>query len=103
MTIARRLILLLAIPLVAMVAVGIFTRMQLAQMEARTRFVAESRIGALATLGNVSRGFTEMRVDARAYLLARTPRERDEARQSFEERDKGVTRLLQHYADDLVF
>src|ERR1051325_2493407 len=103
MTIDRRLILLLAIPLLAMVAVGIFTRIQLAQIESRTRFVAESRIAALATLGNVSRGFTEMRVSVRSYLLARTPRERDEVRLSFDGREKDVTRLLQHYADDLVF
>src|SRR5258706_3297707 len=103
MTIARRLIFLPAFPLLAMVGVGIFTRMQLAQIEARTRFVAESRISALATLGNISRGFTEMRVNVRGYLLAGTPRERDEVRLSFDSREKDVTRLLQHYADDLVF
>src|SRR4051812_23586378 len=103
MTIARRLILMLALPLVAMAGVGILTRIQLAQIESRTRFISESRIAALATLGNVSRGFTEMRVSVRAYLLARTPRERDEVKLSFDSREKDVARLLQHYADDLVF
>ena len=69
MTIAKRLIVLLAVPLVALVGLGVFTRLQL-EIEARSRFVAESRIVALATLGNLSRSFAELRVNVRSYLLA---------------------------------
>ena len=72
MTIAKRLIILLTVPLVALVGLGVFTRLQLAQIEARSRFVAESRIVALATLGNLSRGFAELRVNVRSHLLATT-------------------------------
>ena len=43
MTIAKRLIILLTVPLAALVGLGIFTRLQLAQIEAHSRFVAESR------------------------------------------------------------
>ena len=48
-TIARRLVVLLTVPLVALLGLGVFTRLQLAEIEARSRLVAESRIVALAT------------------------------------------------------
>jgi hypothetical protein len=51
MTIAKRLILLLAVPLLGF---GIFTRLQLERIEERSRLVAQSCIDALATLGNFS-------------------------------------------------
>ena len=50
MTIAKRLILLLAVPIVALLAFGIFTRLQLSKIEERSRFVAESRLVALTTV-----------------------------------------------------
>jgi hypothetical protein len=36
---------------------GIFTRVQLARIEARSRFVAETQIGSFAALGNISWSF----------------------------------------------
>ena len=102
MTIAKRLIVLLAVPLVGLVGLGVFTRLQLAQIEARSRFVAESRIVALATLGNLSRGFAEMRVNVRSYVLAETDAQRAAARAAFDADEQDVNRLLQQYADGLV-
>jgi signal transduction histidine kinase/CheY-like chemotaxis protein/CHASE3 domain sensor protein len=101
-TIAKRLIVLLAVPLVALLGLGVFARLQLAEIEARSRFVAESRIVALATLGNLSRSFAEMRVNVRSYLLARTDAQRATARAAFNEDERAVSRLLQQYADGLV-
>ena len=46
MTIARRLILLLAVPLLAFLAMGAFTGLELARIETSTRFVADFRIAA---------------------------------------------------------
>jgi signal transduction histidine kinase/DNA-binding response OmpR family regulator/HPt (histidine-containing phosphotransfer) domain-containing protein/CHASE3 domain sensor protein len=103
MTIAKRLILLLTVPLLALVGLGVFTRVQLAKIEARSRFVAESRIVALATLGNLSRGFAEMRVNVRSYLLTTDDQQRATARAAFEDDEQDVNRLLQQYADRLVF
>ncbi len=102
MTIAKRLALLLALPLMALLGLGIFTRYQLSKIEERSRFVAESRIEALATLGNLSRSFVELRVDVRVYLLATAETERTAARASFDEDERELNRLLKHYADDLV-
>jgi two-component system sensor histidine kinase/response regulator len=102
MTIATRLIILLAVPLVALLGLGVFTRLQLAKIEAQSRFVAESRIVALATLGNLSRSFSELRVNLRSHLLAANDAERAAARALFNEDEAEVNRLLQEYADDLV-
>ena len=102
MTIAKRLIVLLTVPLVALLGLGVFSRLQLAEIEARSRFVAESRITALATLGNLSRGFAEMRVNVRGYLLATTDAQRRAARAAFDADEQDVVRLLATYADNLV-
>ncbi len=102
MTIAKRLIILLTVPLLALVGLGVFSRLQLAKIEARSRFVAESRIVALATLGNLSLSFAELRVNVRSYLLAADDAQRAAARAAFAEEEQDVTRLLRDYADNLV-
>src|SRR5207247_1463484 len=102
MTIGRRLIILLAFPLLALVGLGIFTRVQLARIETRTRFGAESRVDALATLGNLTRSFVEMRVSVRSFLLATSPQQQAAARKAFDQNEGTVTRLLERYADHLV-
>jgi len=101
-SIARRLVVLLTVPLVALLGLGVFTRLQLTQIEARSRFVAESRIIALATLGNLSRSFAELRVNVRSYLLAENDMQRAAARAAFDEDEQDVNRLLRQYADGLV-
>ena len=102
MTIAKRLIVLLTVPLVALLGLGVFARVQLAEIESRGRFVAESRITALATLGNLSRGFAELRVNVRAYVLATTDAQRRAAREDFDDDEQDVVRLLTTYADNLI-
>ena len=102
MTIAKRLIILLTVPLAALLGLGIFTRLQLERIEERSRFVAESRIVALATLGNLSRSFAELRVNLRSHLLATTDAQRAEARRQFDDDEQDVARRMQEYADGLV-
>ena len=102
MTIAKRLIILLTVPLAALVGLGIFTRLQLERIEERSRFVAESRIVALATLGNLSRSFAELRVNLRSHLLATTDAQRADARRQFDDDEQYVARRMQEYADGLV-
>ena len=102
MTIARRLIILLAVPLLILVGLEVFTLFELSRIEARSRFVAESRIEALATLGALTRSFTELRVNARNYLLASNQSQRTEARSAFDEDERDVNSLLQKYADHLI-
>ena len=102
MTIAKRLLVLLTIPLLALLGLGVFTRLQLRTIEERSRFVAESRIVALATLGNLSRSFAELRVNMRSDLLALDDAQRAAARAGFDADEQDVNRLLQKYADSLI-
>lgn len=102
MTIATRLLVLLVVPLAALVAVGVFTGVQLNGIEAHSRLVAESRISALATLGNLSRSFAELRVNVRSQMLATTGARRAEARARFDQDEREVHRLLEKYADSYV-
>src|SRR5215510_11573735 len=70
MTIGKRLMVLLAVPLVALLAFGIFARIQLSKIEERSRFVAESQLASVAALGNISGSFAELRVNLRDLMLA---------------------------------
>ena len=99
MTIAKRLILLLAVPLLILIGIGVFTHHQLSRIEERARFVAESRIVALARLGDISRTFTELRVNVRSHLLTTNQAGRASARTLFDEDRADLTRLLNDYAD----
>jgi two-component system sensor histidine kinase/response regulator len=99
MTIARRLIVLLAVPLLTFFGLGLFVRAQLARIEDRTRFVAESRVVALARLGDISRSFSEMRVNLRSQLLATDAAARARARAAFDQDRTELSRLLTDYAD----
>jgi signal transduction histidine kinase/DNA-binding response OmpR family regulator/HPt (histidine-containing phosphotransfer) domain-containing protein/HAMP domain-containing protein len=102
MTIANRLIVLLALPLVALFLLSLLIWLRLEHIEERTRFVAESRVVALATIGNLTRSFTELRSNVRSYLLAVDLAERAAARAAFDDREQDVNRLLQQYADGMV-
>jgi two-component system sensor histidine kinase/response regulator len=102
MTIARRFILLLAVPLLGLVGLGAFTWLQLSEIQARSRFVAESQIASLAALGNISRSFAELRVSLRSHLLATNQAQRAVARAFFDEDEQTFTRWLQKYGDSLI-
>ena len=80
MTIAKRLVLLLAVPLLVILSLGVATRMEMARVEQSTRFVAETRVVALARLGDISRTFADMRVAIRGFLLDPDPAVRAAAR-----------------------
>jgi methyl-accepting chemotaxis protein len=102
MTIARRLIVLLAIPLLVLLALGIISLQRLARIEDRSRFLAEDEIESVAALGNISRSFAELRVNLRSFLLTEDAEERARARALFEADREEVSRLLRLYADRLV-
>ncbi len=102
MTIGKRLLLLLAVPLIALLGFGVFARIQLSRIEERSRFVSESQLAGVAVLGNISRSFAEIRVNVRSFLLATDQTQRAEARAAFDEDDRVLTQLLQQYGDSLI-
>jgi len=102
MTIARRLTVLAAVPLVVLLGLGIFTWVLLNKVEKRTQYAAELKVQSLAALGNISRHLTEMRVNVRSHLLARDKADQGKAKADFDEDKTALRVLLQHYADELV-
>src|SRR5262245_46218969 len=102
MTIGKRLLVLLAVPLVALLLSGVVARIQLSAIQERSRFVADSQLAVVAAVGNIYRSFAEIRVNVRDFLLASDQRQRDAARAAFDENDRTLTRLLQQYGDSFV-
>jgi two-component system, sensor histidine kinase and response regulator len=102
MTIAKRLIVLLAVPLAALLGIGVFTRLQLSKIEDRSQFVAKTQIPSVATLGNLSRNFQELRVNIRNCLLATDQQEQGKARSAFDATEAEVTRLLREYGGQWI-
>lgn len=102
MTISKRLIILLAVPIASLLGLGLFLRLQLSNIEERSRFVSENQIGCLAALGNISRTLAEMRVNVRSFLLAEDQAQRQAARAAFDEDERELAALLQKYGDTLI-
>ena len=102
MTIVKRLMILMVVPLMAFVGLGVFTLIQLSEIEARSQFVAKTQIESLAALGNLSRSFPELRVHVRSYLLATNQLEQANARAQFGMTDSDMDYLLNQYASMLI-
>ena len=102
MTIAKRLVGLLAVPLVALLAMGVLTRMEMSRIEQRSRFVSDTQIPSLAVLGNLSRTMTELRVQVRSFVLATNPAEQVATRSAFNANEGRVANQLRKYAESCV-
>jgi two-component system sensor histidine kinase/response regulator len=102
MTIAKRLIILLAVPLVTIAGLSIFSRWQLSGLATRSRYVAEMQLPSVTTLGNITRSFGTLRANVRDHLLATSPAERADARSEFAQNELRLTQLLREYADTLI-
>src|SRR5262249_21489425 len=102
MTIARRLLILLTIPLATMLGLGAVMKVELDRIEERGRFVTETRIASLRTAATIIQTFAELRADVRGYLLADDPDGRLERQTSFEEKKVEAARLVRQYKDTLI-
>jgi PAS domain S-box-containing protein len=102
MTIAKRLALLLALPIVMLVALGWYVFYQLNGIEKKSRFVSEMQIESLAALGNIASRNTDIRVNVRNYLLADEAAEAAEPVADLAKNSEEMTRLLDHYGDSLI-
>ena len=102
MSIARRLVILLAVPLLIFVALGVLIRIHLVQVEQRVRHANEKQVPSVAAVGNITRCFTELRVNIRSHILARDPAELSRSKAMFNADKAELTRLLQKYGDTLI-
>jgi len=102
MTIARRLFILLAVPLVILLGLGVLTTRQLKTIEERSRFLAENQIESLAAIGEISRTHSELRVEVREYLLGANEKARARSREAFDASKASLTDLLRKYGEGLI-
>src|SRR6516164_2633589 len=103
MNLAKRLVLLLAVPLVALLALGGLLDLQLRTIEDHGKFVADLQLPSVASIGTISRKHAELRVDLqRHYLLAPGDKERARALASFRTTELELNKLLDEYADTLI-
>jgi len=102
MTIAKRLMFLVAVPLLALIGLGIFTGIHFEDVRKKSQFVAETQIGSLAGLGSIARTFAEMRVVVRGHLLFNDKTEQAKAEKVFVSTKAKLTQLLRDYDKNFV-
>jgi CHASE3 domain sensor protein len=102
MNLAKRLVLLLAAPLVALLVVGGILDLQLKAIEKRGTYVAELQLPSVVVIGKITRKHAELRVDLRDYLLAPGDKERATALAAFRTTEKELEQLLDQYSDALI-
>ena len=102
MTIARRLLILLAVPLVILVGLGTFVGLQLTRIDAQSKFLANLQIPSLAVLANIARSTSELRINLRSYMLATDPVQRDRARTLYDADKAELGVLLNRYEASLI-
>ena len=101
MTISRRLILLLAIPISAVCGLYLLGTIRLAGIEKQSR-IMQLQVDSVGALGSILRCFSEMRLDARDHLLAESPADRQRAAKAYRENGAELDRLLARYGDAFV-
>ncbi len=101
MTIARGLIILLAIPLLALFCLGFFVSNRLASIESHSRFMI-LQVESLSALGNITRSYEESRVSVRNYLLADDKDEQARDAGVLRANQEELNRLLAKYAGSLI-
>src|SRR5215467_5744394 len=102
MNLAKRLVLLLAVPLVALLALGGILDLQLRTIEDHGKFVADLQLPSVASIGTITRKHAELRVDLRDYLLAPDDKERAKALAVSRATEMELKGLLDQYADKLI-
>ena len=70
MTIGKRLIVLLAVPLVALLVFGILAGCGCQRSRSAAGSSRKTQLASVAALGGISASFAELRVSVRALLLA---------------------------------
>ena len=102
MTIAHRLTLLLALPLVVLIGLGVFVANRFNRIAQQSRFVAETQIGSVTQLTKISRSLTALRVDIRNYLLAEDKDVQAESEKLYRQFEMELDRQLAVYGDTLI-
>jgi signal transduction histidine kinase/CheY-like chemotaxis protein/HPt (histidine-containing phosphotransfer) domain-containing protein len=100
-TIARRLTVLLAVPVVILILLGGLEIYQFEQIQKQTKFLGDVQVESLRALGKISGRITEMRVNLRNALLVERPATIELAK-VIQKDSAELSRLLDAYGDSLI-
>ena len=101
MTIKRRLILMLAAPLITLLGIGALGIEQFGSIQALSQFM-DTQVESLAALGTIQRSFSESRLNVRNQLLARDNKEMAQAQSALRASQAEMGDLLAHYGKSLI-
>ena len=102
MNIAKRLALLLAVPLLVLAGLAVFVHLQLTTIDDHGQDMADIQVPTLAILGSVTRAYGELRVDARDYVTTTDVTQRNAVAAHFRLTEAEMNRLFEYYARALV-
>lgn len=102
MTIARRLLLLLLVPIAGVLAIAIFNYTLSERIEAETRFVAEDQSARLVSLAELVQVVSDRRIQLRDYLRLDSPDARKAARDVFDKSQRKLDALISAYETNLI-
>jgi two-component system, sensor histidine kinase and response regulator len=102
MTFSKRLIVLLTVPLLTLIALGVFVQVEISRVETLSRSVLDLQVQSVAALGATLRHFAEARVNIRTYLLAQDAAEQAQALKVYHDSQSEVARDLARYGESLI-
>jgi signal transduction histidine kinase/AmiR/NasT family two-component response regulator/HAMP domain-containing protein len=101
MTIARRLTLLLATPLITLVVLVFFGTNQFARIESQSR-IEDLQVESLSSLSSILRCYSASRISVRTYLLAERAADRARAEAEFRDSQTDLDHYLTRYEESLI-
>src|SRR5688500_1568057 len=102
MTIATRLTLLLAVPLLAALALVVYFTTQLDRIESNSQHVSITQARSLTAVGDIARRLAEMRVNVRSYLLSDDRNKQAGAEALYREYKGSMLKALATYGDGFI-
>ena len=101
MTIRLRLVLLLAIPVLALVLLGVVAHLESIRIERQMLFT-KTQLESLFTIGEVGRMVSNRQITLRNCIISKNPDECARSRESFTTASEGLRVLFRKYSDGLI-
>ncbi|MGH7131583.1 MAG: response regulator [Phycisphaerales bacterium] len=102
MTIVKRLIILLALPLACLAGLAIHQVIATASLHTETRRLDSIQVESLVTIGQISREVNNRRIHLRNCILTQDPTECERSRTAFAGGKDKIDALMRHYSETLI-
>jgi PAS domain S-box-containing protein len=102
MTVARRLLILMLVPVLVLLGLGLLHWHQLAKIEDHTEFLAENVTPSLAIIAHIGHDMVLQRESIGSHLLTENPTDQSEDHAGFERATQALARHLDSYEAHLL-